>query len=201
MPTYQASGIKGETIRQLRVRTRACLLYDMWAFMKNQLNVMIVAGLPLGGVFGLLGSMVRSRNLQAAAWGIDGVGLVVATSLLTLRFFRRGNDCVAAGFLVFAIGEGAMLAGTGATLAQSVPSFAAGTALWSAALLLTSIPKEFAIWIRLIGVIGAVLFAITAARIFWGEQVLPTASPLPFFAYPFLVLTFIGWIWTLLKTG
>jgi len=173
----------------------------MWAFMKNQLNVMIVAGLALGGVFGLLGSMVRSRNLQAAAWGIDGVGLVVATSLHTLRFFRRGNDCVAAGFLVFAIGEGVMLAGTGATLAQSVPSFAAGTALWSAALLLTSIPQEFAIWIRLIGVIGAVLFAITAARIFWGEQVLPTASPLPFFAYPFLVLTFIGWIWTLLKTG
>ena len=139
--------------------------------------------------------------LRYPALGIDGVGLVVATSLLTLRFFRRGNDCVAAGFLVFAIGEGAMLAGTGATLAQSVPSFAAGTALWSAALLLTSIPKEFAIWIRLIGVIGAVLFAITAARIFWGEQVLPTASPLPFFAYPFLVLTFIGWIWTLLKTG
>ena len=32
---------------------------------------------------------------------------------------------------------------------------------------------------------------------FLGEQVLPTASPLPFFAYPFLVITFIGWIWTL----
>jgi hypothetical protein len=28
---------------------------------------------------------------------------------------------------------------------------------------------------------------------------LPTSSPLPFFAYPFLVLTFIGWIWTLLR--
>ena len=124
-----------------------------------------------------------------------------ATALLAVKFFRSGNDVVAAGFLVFAIGEGVMLSGTATTLAGSVPSFAAGTALWSAALLLTSIPKEFAIWIRLIGVIGAVLFAITAARIFWGEQVLPTASPLPFFAYPFLVLTFIGWIWTLLKTG
>jgi hypothetical protein len=87
----------------------------------------------------------------------------------------------------------------GAVLHASVPSFAAGTALWPAALLLTSIPREFAGWIRLAGVIGSVLFAITAARIFGGEQVLPTASPLPFFAYPFLILTFVGWIWTLLK--
>ena len=31
-----------------------------------------------------------------------------------------------------------------------------------------------------------------------GEQLLPTAAPLPFFAYPFLVMTFIGWIWSLL---
>jgi hypothetical protein len=75
---------------------------------------------------------------------------VVATSLLALRFFRKGNDYVAAGFLVFAIGEGVMLSATAATLAESVPSFAAGTALWSAALLLTSVPKEFASWIRTI---------------------------------------------------
>jgi len=92
-----------------------------------------------------------------------------------------------------------MLAGTAESLAGSVPSFAAGTALWSAALLLIIVPKEFATWIRLVGTVSAILFAITAARIFWGEQVLPTTSPLPFFAYPFLVLTFAGWIWTLLK--
>ena len=169
------------------------------ARMKSHLTVVAVIGLALGGVFGLVGTVVTSQNLRAAAWGIDGVGLVVATSLLTLRFFRKGNDCVAAGFLVFAIGEGVMLSGTAAPLAESVPSFAAGTALWSAALLLTSIPREFAGWIRLAGVIGSILFAITAARIFWGKQVLPTASPLHFFAYPLLVLTFVGWIWTLLK--
>ena len=122
-----------------------------------------------------------------------------ATALLALRFFRMGHDVVAAGFLVFTIGESVMLAGTAESLAGSVPSFAAGTALWSAALLLTSVPKEFASWIRLVGTVSAILFAITAARIFWGEQVLPTTSPLPFFAYPFLVLTFAGWIWTLLK--
>jgi len=90
--------------------------------------------------------------------------------LLALRFFRKGNDRVAAGFLVFAIGEGVI-----AALAESVPSFAASAAMWSAALLLTSVPKEFASWIRLVGIIGAILFAITAARIFGGKQVLPTA--------------------------
>jgi hypothetical protein len=38
---------------------------------------------------------------------------------------------------------------------------------------------------------------LTAARIFMGEQLLPTSTPLPTDAYPFLVATFIGWIWML----
>ena len=167
--------------------------------MKNPATWIAVVGLALGGVFGLVGTFVTEPNLRSAAWGIDAVGLVVAAALLALRFFRQGNDCVAAGFLVFAIGEGVILSGTAATLAASVPAFGAGIALWSAALLLTSVPAEFPGWTRLAGIIGAILFAITAARIFWGEQVLPIASPLPFFAYPFLVLTFAGWIWTLLR--
>src|SRR5713226_6303470 len=167
--------------------------------MKNPVKVVAAFVLTLGGLFRLLRTVVTEQNLRAAAWGIDSVGLVVATSLLALRYFRKGNDLVAAGFLVFAIGEGVMLSGTATTLAASVPSFAAGTALWSAALLLTSIPQGFASWTRLAGIIGAILFAVTSARIFWGEQVLPTSSPLPFFAYPFLVLTFAGWIWNVSK--
>ncbi len=167
--------------------------------MKRPLNIVAVIGLALGGVFGLVGTIVASQNLRALAWCIDGVGLVVATSLLALKFFRKGTDFIAAGFLVFAIGEAVMLSGTASTLEGSVPAFAAGTALWSAALLLTSVPKEFANWIRLVGITAAILMGIVAARIFWGEPVLPTSSPLPFYAYPFLVLTFVGWIWTLLK--
>jgi len=66
--------------------------------------------------------------------------------------------------------------------------------------MLTSVPKEFAIWVRMAGIIGSILFAITSARIFWGQQILPTSAPLPFYAYPFLVFTFIGWIWHLLKS-
>jgi hypothetical protein len=92
-----------------------------------------------------------------------------------------------------------ILSGTAATLEASVPSFAAGISLWSAALLLTCVPRTFAGWTRLAGIAGSVLFAITAARIFWGEQLLPIASPLPFFAYPLLVFTFVGWITALLR--
>jgi hypothetical protein len=167
--------------------------------MKSPINLLAATGLAFGGIFGLAGTIVTQQNLRAACWGIDAVGLIVATALLALKYFRAGNDIVSAGFLVFAIGEAVILSGTAATLEASVPSFAAGTALWSAALLLTSVPSHFAIGIRVPAIIAAVLFAITAGRIFWGEQVLPTSSPLPFFAYPFLVLTFAGWIWTLLK--
>ena len=167
--------------------------------MKNALNVIAAVGLALGGVFGLAGTLVAEPNLRAIFWGIDGVGLVVATAILALKYFRRGSDMVAAGFLVFAIGEGVILSGAAATLEAMVPSFCAGTALWSAALLLTSIPREFARWIRLPGVIGAILFAITSASILWGQRILPTGFPLPSFAYPFLVLSFLGWIWTLLR--
>jgi hypothetical protein len=147
----------------------------------------------------MAGTMVDQPNLRNTSWGIDSTGLVVAATLLTLKFFRKGNDIVGAGFLVFAIGEGVMLSGTAAGLAGSVPAFAAGTALWAASLLLISVPKEFATWVRLAGVASSILFAIVAARILLGERLLPTASPSPYFAYPFLVLTFAGWIWTLLK--
>jgi len=169
--------------------------------MKNTVNVLTVILLAIGGAFGMAGTFVAQRNIQAAAWALDGVALVVATTLLALKFLRAGKDVTAAGFLVFSIGESVMLVGTATSLTESASSFAAGTALWSAGLLLTSIPHEFAGWTRVVAVIGSVLFAVTSARIFWGGQILPTSRPLPFYAYPFLVLTFVGWIIKLLKAS
>jgi len=165
----------------------------------TRLDLVAVVGLAIGGVFGLAGTFIGQPSLRQAFWAIDAVGLVVATALLTMKYFRMGNDCVAAGFLVFVAGESLLLSNTAAGLTASVPSFGAGIALWSASLLMTSLPKTFATWTRLAGTAAAVLFAITAGRIFWGEQVLPTAAPLPSLGYPFLVLTFAGWIVTLLR--
>ena len=107
---------------------------------QKRLDVVSAVCLGIGAVFGLAGTMVAQAQLRQAFWAIDGVSLVVATALLTLRYWRKGNDWIAAGFLVFAIGESHLASGTAAGLSGSVPSFAGGVALWSAALLLISLP-------------------------------------------------------------
>jgi hypothetical protein len=81
--------------------------------MHNPTKVIATAGLVLGGLFGIAGTMV-TPPLQAMLWAIDGAGLVVATVLLTIKCFRTGNDIVAGGFLVFAIGEGVLLSSAAA---------------------------------------------------------------------------------------
>ena len=136
---------------------------------KNSINIMPAFGLGLGAVFGMAGTFVAQPNIQALLWTIDGAGLVMAAALLTLKYFRMGHDVVAAGFLVFAIAEAVLMSGTAAGPAASVPTFAGGTALWALALLLISIPRQFALFVRLLGLVGAILFATIAARIFWGE--------------------------------
>jgi hypothetical protein len=89
-----------------------------------------------------------------------------------------------------------IVSGTAGGPIASIPSFDDGTALWATALLLISIPRNFAPIVRLLGLASAILFTITAARIFWSEQLLPTSMPLPFYGYPFLIMTFVGWIWS-----
>ena len=163
------------------------------------LNRIAAGGLIVGAAFGLAGTLVSSPQLQASLWAIDSVGLVLATSLLAVKYLRAGSELVATGFLIFAIGEGVLLSGTAAGPAASVPAFAAGIALWAAALSVVSAARHFAPWLRLLGGVTATLFAVTAGRIYAGEVLLPTATPLPFFAYPLLVGTLLGWAWTLLR--
>jgi hypothetical protein len=165
------------------------------------LRVLAATGLAVGAVFGMAGTFAPSASLRGLAWGIDGVGLVMAAALLTLVFYREGQDLVASGFLVFALGEGIILSSAAMDLAASVPSFGAGTSLWALALLLISIPRVFPIAVRLLGLFAAVLFGVTALLIFAGVHVTPLTTPLPFYAYPVLVATLIGWIWALVKAG
>ncbi len=123
----------------------------------------------------------------------------MASAVLTLVFYRKGQDLVASGFLVFTVGEGLILSGAAMDLTASVPSFGAGTSLWALALVLISIPRVFPLAVRILAFITAVLFAATAVPIFAGVQITPTTSPLPFFAYPVFVATLGGWIWTLVR--
>jgi hypothetical protein len=160
-------------------------------------RILASIGLAVGGVFGMAGTFAPSASLRGLAWGIDGVGLVMASALLTMVFYRKGQDLVAAGFLMFAVGEGLILSGAAMELAASVPSFGAGISLWALALVLISVPRVFPLPVRLLGLVAAILFGVTAVQIFAGVQITPTTSPLPFFAYPLLVATLAGWMWRL----
>jgi hypothetical protein len=162
-------------------------------------DVVAAIGLTVGGVLGMAGAFVPQDAIRQTFWAIDGVALVIAAALLTVKFARQGRDLIAAGFLVFVAGESLLLAGNAAGLSGSVPSFGGGVALWAASLLMISVPSMFPRWTRITGVIAAVLFAVSAAVIAWGTPLLPTSAPLPTLGYPFLVATFAGWIWQLLR--
>ena len=166
--------------------------------MRPSLHTIASLGLAIGGAFGLAGTFVASAAPRETLWTIDGAALVVAAALLTMKYQRLGNDCVAAGFLTFLAGETLLMAGNAAGLEASVPSYVGGITLWAAALVMVSAPKTFALWMRITAVIAAVLFVVSACMIIWDAPLLPTSSPLPAAGYPFLVLTFVGWIWTLL---
>lgn len=153
------------------------------------------AGLVTGAVFGMAGTFVPSASLRGLFWGVDGVALIVAAALLTMHHVRRGNDIVAAGFLVFVEGEALILSAAAMDLAASGPVFAAGTGLWAASLALVSAPNVMPGWVRIVAGVGALLFAVVAVRIFMGDPLTPLSEPLPFFAYPFLALTLFGWAW------
>lgn len=160
-------------------------------------NIAIV-GLALGGVFGMAGSFVPSPPLRQLFWTIDGVGIIVAAALLAVRFLRRGEDALSASFLVFLAGEALVLSNTSAGLEASRASFASGIALWAASLVLTSRSDVFPRWSRVTGLVAALLLAVTAVKIALGDPIVATSAPLPSAGYPFLVLTFVGWIRTLL---
>jgi hypothetical protein len=151
--------------------------------------------LVTGAVLGMAGTFVPSASLRGLLWGLDGTALVVAGALLAVHQFRRGRDQVAAGFLVFVVGEALILSGAAMDPVASGPVFAAGAALWAAALTLVSAPKVMPAWVRGVALVAALLFTIVALQLFLGHPLTPLSQPLPFFAYPFLVATLFGWAW------
>ena len=162
-------------------------------------RMLAAATLVVGALLGMAGTFATSAPIRSLAWGIDGTLLVVGVALLAVHHLRLGQELAAAGFLVFLAGETLIVSGSAMDLAASAPTFAAGAALWSGGMLLVSAAKIHPLLVRATGVIGAILFAATAAMIFAGGTQMPLSKPLPFFAYPFLALTLFGWAATHLK--
>jgi hypothetical protein len=158
-------------------------------------RLVAATALVIGAVLGMGGTFAPSAGLRALAWGLDGTALIVAASLLTIHYFRRGNDAAAAGFLVFAVGEGVIVSTAAMDLEASAPSFAAGASLWAAALAIVSASGAMPSVVSGVGFIGSLLFTVVAVQIFLGYAVTALSQPLPFFAYPFLAATLLGWAW------
>ena len=152
-------------------------------------------GLVVGAVLGMAGTFAPSAALRGLAWGVDGVALVVAAALLAVHHIRLGNDLVAGGYVVFAVGEGLILSGAAMDPVASIPSFGAGAGLWAASLALVSAPRVMPAFVRGVGLIACVLFALHALQVFAGRALTPLSAPLPFLAYPFLAATLLAWAW------
>jgi hypothetical protein len=166
----------------------------------KSLNYSASIGLVVGGALGIAGTFAPSDPLRGLAWGIDGVALVIASSLLAVRYLRMGHDIAAAGFLVFAFGQSLIASSAAMDLTRGTPSFGSGVGLWAAGLVLIGASSVFPVLVRLLGFAAAGLFAATAVQIFAGAEITALSKPLPFFAYPVLVATFVGWIVIVLKS-
>lgn len=164
-----------------------------------QLRWIVAACLVIGAVLGMAGTFTGSDAVRGLAWGLDGTALIIAAALLTVHHLKRGNELAAAGFLVFVAGETAVLAGSLAGFLAGASLFGAGTGLWAAALAMVSASRVMPNWLRGVGLVAALLFAIVAIQAFLGGTLTPISQPLPFFAYPFLAVTLFGWAWVHLQ--
>jgi hypothetical protein len=162
---------------------------------QERLRAVAAAGLVIGALLGMAGTFAPTAGLRGLAWGIDGIALIVASALLAVHHLRLGHEQLAAGFLVFLAGETLIVSGSAMELSAITPIFGAGAGLWAAALLLVSASPFMPRFIRATGAIAAILFAVTAARILSGADLMPLSRPLPFFIYPVFVVTLLGWAW------
>jgi len=161
----------------------------------KNLRILAAVCLVVGGVLGMVGSFV-SPAMRGIAWGLDGTALVIGTALLAIHYIKLQNELLAAGFLVFVAGQTLVVSGSAMGLSESSPTFAAGIGLWAAALAMISASSAIPFFVRITAGIAAVLFAITAIRIYGGAALTPLSKPLPFNAYPVLVITLFGLAWT-----
>jgi len=161
----------------------------------KRLALFTAVSLVAGGILGLAGTFAPPA-LRGVAWGLDGIALVMGSLLLAIDHIKRGHEQVAAGFFTFVAGQTLVVSSSAMDLAASSPSFGAGVGLWAAGLALVSATSVMPLFTRITGAIASVLFAIVALQIFAGTALTPLSNPLPFNAYPFLVLTLFGWAWT-----
>ena len=97
----------------------------------DRLLTVAATALVVGALLGMAGAFAPNAELRGVFWGVDGTALVVGTAILSVHHLRRGNNLLAAAFLVYMVGETLMVLGASMELTASASLLAAGTALWS----------------------------------------------------------------------
>jgi len=165
---------------------------------KEPVHIIAAVGFLTGCVLGMAGSFVPSEIARNILWAIDS-GLILAAALLALYLSKKGYDIIAAGFLIFAIAESIVFFSCAGDLSVNIPAFGTGVCLWALALAVISSQKLFPLFVRVTGIISALLFVVTAFQIFTGHPATALTKPLPFFAYPFYAATLGGWAWVVYR--
>lgn len=159
--------------------------------MNKKINIIAAIGLLIGIIFGQLGMFLHDWSILL--YEISSVGLIVATTLLSLKFLREEKDMTTAGFIVLTLGEAVMSGGNALGEIGGMAAFGAGLAMYVPSFWLlgfgTGIPK----WTRFTIVAASVPFLIAATQIFIGKEVTP-ASPFVGAGYAFLTISTIGWV-------
>ena len=154
------------------------------------------AGLLLGCVSGIAGSVVPSATFRSLAWALDSGALILAGALLAMYYLRKGYVIMAAGYLIFLIGETVVFSCCATNLDDNISAFGTGTFLWATSISILSTQKIFPLFIRCTGMTSAALFFVVSLLIITGHPVNALTKPLPFYAYPFYAITLAGWAWT-----
>lgn len=160
-------------------------------------KVVAAGGVLAGAGFGLVGGLAPIGAIQDVSYLLSSIGFVTGLVVLALRSHATRHALHAAGFLVLALGEVAMMSGFNrAADPNSAGAFAAGVALYAPGLLLVSLPRGHPIWSRVAGALAALPFGahaiLRSAGVDLDYQDL-TASV----GYGLLSVAIAGWIWRL----
>lgn len=160
-------------------------------------TVVAGGGVLAGAGFGLAGGFAPVGPVQDVLYLLSSVGFVAGLVVLTLRSHETRRPLHAAGFLLLALGEVAMMSGFNRAADPNSPgAFAAGVALYAPGLLLVSLPRGYPMWARVAGALAALPFGahgiLRSAGIDLDYQDLTAVV-----GYGLLSVAIAGWIWHL----
>lgn len=156
-------------------------------------RAIIVGGLVVGAVLGLGGNFVEHGDIRSVLYGLSALGLILASVLLAVEHASTGHRRAAAGFALVALGETRVLNPTDVPGGEA--SFAVGVLLYVPGLLMIALSPWAPRWVRLIGAIAAIPFAVHSLIYLSGGAV-DSTDPIAGVGYALFTITIIGWILT-----